>query len=299
MRWFSWFRRSSPPSVSARQAPPSLYIPGRETVASGESHYAVPMDMQETNRLDLQHVAMRMHFGTDIFAPVQQPHDILDAASGTGRWAREVAAQFPEAHVVGMDITEPLAVSGQDQPPNYTFQRINVLEPLPFPDASFDYTHMRFMFSAMPKTKWVEVARELVRVTRPGGWIEMIEGSTIYNAGPAIDQMHAWANQFFKLRDIEPELAFQIGTFLQEAGATGVVTRHEHMAVGPAGGRVGQMLAMDMSTIYHEAMPALIMGLKLDQRLVETTIRQVDDEIFSGRLPCIVKITIAFGQRGA
>jgi hypothetical protein len=42
-------------------------------VTTGESHYVLPNDLKEANRLDLQHLAMHEFFGSNVFAPVHAP----------------------------------------------------------------------------------------------------------------------------------------------------------------------------------------------------------------------------------
>jgi SAM-dependent methyltransferase len=71
-------------------------------------------------------------------------------------------------------------------PPTCVFVRANVLEGLPFPDGQFTYTHQRLLVAAIPARSWPGVVQELVRVTRPGGWIELLELSDVIQpAGPA------------------------------------------------------------------------------------------------------------------
>jgi tRNA G46 methylase TrmB len=69
----------------------------------------LPSDDAEINRLDFQHYMLRYALRGNYLAPLTRPRGILDVGSGTGRWAMEMAAQYPEASVVGVDITSPPA----------------------------------------------------------------------------------------------------------------------------------------------------------------------------------------------
>ncbi len=299
MPWFSWLRRKSSTSTSPEPASGSrpIYLEGRESVKTGESHYLVPHGSREVHRLDMQHAALHEHFGTHHFAPVQQPGRILDVACGTGRWAKDTKERFPNASVTGIDITVPIDIQEQHVPTEYTFIQGNVLEPLPFPDASFDYVHMRAMFSALPVTKWPEVVRELVRVTAPGGWVELVEGGLPRNGGPALAQGGAWFNQLLSARGIDPTYARNIGTLLEAAGTTNTSMREEVLPIGPHGGKVGQMLAMDMVSASQLAIPALAQGLRLDQREVEANTKATEEEFFGNTYQTEIPIYIAYGQR--
>ncbi|KAJ3006272.1 UNVERIFIED_CONTAM: hypothetical protein HDU68_004180 [Siphonaria sp. JEL0065] len=61
----------------------------------------------------------------------------------------------------------------------------NVLEKLPCkPQQSFGVGEP----TCMPKDKWVHAIKEIIRVTKPGGWIELVEvDSEFYDTGPLSD----------------------------------------------------------------------------------------------------------------
>src|SRR5262245_24606841 len=108
MSWFRWLRRGQRSEPSVAGAP--LVIGGRRRAAGVP--YMLPADMQETNRLDFQHYLLRHAFRGNYAAPIVRPRAILDVGTGTGRWAREMALQFPRAHVIGLDITAPPTEEG-------------------------------------------------------------------------------------------------------------------------------------------------------------------------------------------
>jgi methylase of polypeptide subunit release factors len=51
------------------------------------------------------HAILRMFDGKAFFAPVKNPQRIVDMGTGTGIWALDVGDQYPEAHVVGIDLS--------------------------------------------------------------------------------------------------------------------------------------------------------------------------------------------------
>ena len=90
---------------------------------------------------------------------------ILDVGSGTGTVTEEIASRT-EGHVIGVDldpamIAHALARDGQVE------YRLGDAHDLPFPDASFEVTtcHFVLMWCDNP----LQAAREMVRVTHPGG----------------------------------------------------------------------------------------------------------------------------------
>jgi ubiquinone/menaquinone biosynthesis C-methylase UbiE len=101
---------------------------------------------------------------------------ILDVGTGTGIWPGEMARLFPQAEVIGVDMDTALFRS--DVPGNCYLRAGNVVTGLPFPDQLFGYTHQRLLTAAVTAANWPGVVRELVRVTRAGGWVELVEIDT-------------------------------------------------------------------------------------------------------------------------
>ena len=232
---------------------------GREYTAGVP--YALPSDLSEMNRLDFQHFILRQAFKGNYAAPIRNPYRILDVGTGTGRWAKEVAALFPAASVTGLDVKEQAAESqGADlNPANYAFVSGNILEGLPFPDASFDFVHQRLLFFAIPSDRWQFVLNELVRVTRPGGWVEVVEGRYGYEPmGPAAQHISDVMLATMLQRGIDPRASAHLDGFLRNAGLQQVQTRTIKLPVGDWGGRLGQLALTDVMTFSQAAKPLLL-----------------------------------------
>ncbi|KAJ1549555.1 hypothetical protein HK405_011091 [Cladochytrium tenue] len=149
------------------------------TDAFEESLYMLPADADEKVRLHLQHVVLRTTFGgnfhtpqRDLFADDTVSAKILDVGCGTGSWCIDMAKQFPHADVTGIDL---VSYERTEVPDNLTFEMGNVLEGLKYPDNTFDFVHQRLLIFALPKDSIPSVFKELVRVTKPGGYIQVNE----------------------------------------------------------------------------------------------------------------------------
>ncbi len=214
--------------------------------------YVLPRDLEEMNRLDFQHYVLRQAFKGNFVAPIQNPRAILDVGAGTGRWAREVATVFPTANVVGLDINPPQidehAEAGGEElrPPNYAFVAGNVLEGLPFADGTFDFVHMRLLVLALPHDRWPFVISELIRVTRPGGWVESVEVIEDQQGGRAVDQIMAWVSAMLQRRGIDITDGSRVGGLLQAQGLSNVSSRRVEVPIGVHGGRVGKLMSADI-----------------------------------------------------
>ena len=220
--------------------------------------YLLPKDGQEVSRLDFQHYMIRYALQRNFVAPVENPKGILDTGCGTGRWAQEMATAFPKAKVFGLDIIEE---SGENstRPTNYRFVHGDVLQELPFPDMTFDYVHQRFMHMAIPVEKWPIVAKELVRVTRPGGWVEMVESDLVMrNIGPATQQLTQWGFELSKRRNIDPRICSWTPNFLFDAGLTNIQKYRLDLPIGSWGGRLGIMAVTDLYAFNRALRPHIM-----------------------------------------
>ena len=189
----AWGQTTLLPPISEKRT----YIP--------DVPYLLPKDGQEDQRLQFQHVvlykAMSNHYLAPLFS-AGQAMTILDVGTGTGIWPVEMATLFPQAHILGIDIA--LSSLPRPLPTACLFAQANILEGLPFSNQQFSYTHQRLLAAAIPAAQWPDVVRELVRVTRVGGWVELVEiGDTVQHAGPATKRLLSW------MAEVGKELGFE------------------------------------------------------------------------------------------
>ena len=208
--------------------------------------YLLPKDRAEQERLEFQHYLLRQVFGGETMVPLgKEVQAILDVGAGTGRWAYEMAQRYPRAKVIGLDVEVP---PGQHAlPSNYHWVQGNVLQGLPFADASFDLTHQRLLVAAIPAASWQLVVRELIRVTRPGGWLELVEGADQYKrVGPALQQWLMWVQALGQQLGFDGQVIRHLDYLLRQEGLNQVQQQEVRVPVGTWGGRIGTMLGKDM-----------------------------------------------------
>ncbi|HEX8982356.1 MAG TPA: class I SAM-dependent methyltransferase [Ktedonobacterales bacterium] len=275
---------------------------GRRHVAA--IPYPLPKDMGEINRLDFQHYLLRSGIGGNFIAPVTQPRAILDVGSGSGRWAMEVAASFPSARIVGMDIVTPtvdvtqVLGNGLDaQPANYEFAIGNILEGLPFPDASFDFVHQRLLITAIPTKFWPQVISELVRVTRPGGWVELAECGVAEQGSHGY--MGLWGSwiEFLQTRGVDFTLGNRIGQMLIDGGMGNVTQRQLNFPMGNWGGRIGRSSATDCLAVGKALRAGVIASGVMSESNYDQLYRQAEREFDARRGTGILPFYLACGQR--
>ena len=305
MRRFGWLRRGRRRVAAPLDGASTMLVGGRERVVGVP--YTLPRDVEEANRLDFQHYILRYAFQGLYAAPIGRPTSVLDVGTGTGRWAREMAQLFPQARVVGMDVAPPAvdeaAASnpGVDlRPSNYEFMAGNVLEGLPAPDVSFDFVHQRLLFLAIPAARWPLVIQELVRVTRPGGWVELVETTAPRDGGPAVDLLFTWGAELVARRGVDTTLGTQIGSMLKQAsGIANVRATEIAVPFGAHGGRVGNMLATDLLTAVNGISGLIVSQGLATQEQFDETLAAARADAASPAFRCVAPFFIAFGQRVA
>ncbi len=90
---------------------------------------------------------------------------VLDLACGTGDFSQLMARQLPRAHVVGVDLTEPMLHVARGR--GLTEIVCGDANALPFADGSFDCVFIGYGLRNFPNLK--AAVQEIKRVTRPGG----------------------------------------------------------------------------------------------------------------------------------
>lgn len=109
---------------------------------------------------------------------IAQLHDVLDIGCGPGGWVLEMAYALPNIHVTGIDISQGMidyanALARANGLDNAQFHVANALDPLGFPDASFDLVNARQVEWLWPAASWPAILTEMLRVTRRGGTIRL------------------------------------------------------------------------------------------------------------------------------
>ncbi|KAG6222196.1 hypothetical protein E4U25_000563, partial [Claviceps purpurea] len=145
----------------------------RKSRPSGEKGYLLPVDDDESDRLDSQHkLYLTVMEGKLGCAPVRAPRQVLEVATGTGIWALEYATLNPACHVVGTDIS---AIQRPHSRPNLKFV-LHDFEKEAWPakyGRDYDYIHLRYTLICFDSTP--AVLRRAFELLRPGGWIEFYE----------------------------------------------------------------------------------------------------------------------------
>jgi SAM-dependent methyltransferase len=147
---------------------------------------------------------------------------LLDCGCGPGTITRGLAARVGPGPVVGVDVEETqldIARSDLRNPANLTYRNSGVYQ-LPFPDAHFDAVFAHALFEHLGEP--VKAARELRRVTKPGGLIGLCAPDWDgFLFGPPDPEVLAAAALYRRLQEDNggnPTAGRSLGLWLTEAG---------------------------------------------------------------------------------
>jgi len=111
----------------------------------------------------------------DSLSPLKSPH-CLDIACGTGDLCELLVARFPDAKMVGLDLTEAMLNIARTRAPGtrVTFQAGDMCR-MDFPDASFDIVTGGYALRNAPDL--THALAEIRRVLKPGGTAAFLDFS--------------------------------------------------------------------------------------------------------------------------
>jgi SAM-dependent methyltransferase len=261
---------------------------------SGRAYY-LPSGAKEVDRLDIQHYALALMLGGHYLAPVNEPRHILDVGCGTGQWCFDMCELFPDAIVVGLD---PRNDSKTTEHANYRFVRGDVIAGLPFEAGTFAFVHQRLLISGIPLMRWSSVVNELARVTRPGGWLELVECRPFFTPeGPATKRIwDMFRPQNLKRGiDMKGHVHDHLDEYLRDAGLCNVNARTVLGPAGDWGDEVGRLMKVDLRSLFTQLAPMLAQIHNIKTEQVYAMIQEMLDEFETVRPYGSQRI--AYGQK--
>jgi len=194
---------------------------------------------------------------------------ILDVACGPGGWVLEVARQYPDIEVVGFDISKDMIDYARAHARarglrNVNFSVMSALQPLDFPDNSFDMVNARTMVGFMFPKAWPQLLQEMMRVCRPGGIIRLTEFELPVTNSPAFEQiseMCIHATQLAK-RNYAPDtrhfgITPMLGRLLHDAGCRSL-ERQSYSIDFSVGMEDHESVYQDYMIVYRLIQPFLL-----------------------------------------
>ena len=131
-----------------------------------------------SSRLNLQYYLWKESLHCNIHPSIRlhSTSRIADVATGTAIWLTNVAREYPSAQLDGFDIDISQAPPMQWLAPNITLRTWNIFDPVPEELIGiYDVVHVRLLALVVQKNNLRDVIRTLLRLLRPGGYIQWDE----------------------------------------------------------------------------------------------------------------------------
>ncbi|CAG8662500.1 4295_t:CDS:2 [Ambispora gerdemannii] len=206
--------------------------------------YPLP-DFDTENNRAVQHFLYRYIFQSNFSSPVVEKlktegAKVLDVGCGPGLWVQDIAKEYSKATVIGIDKSN---VFPNTDLPNVQFQQHDILKKLPMEDNTFDFVHIRFLGSSFTNSQWTEtVLPELTRVTKPTGFVELMEvDAQGMNEGPAAQSLMSGVQAYYRDKGISPILTPHLEGYLRNCFLSEVMKEEKYHPIGEWGEKVGEL----------------------------------------------------------
>ncbi|CAG8437971.1 15864_t:CDS:2 [Dentiscutata heterogama] len=251
------------------------YIDGRRFHNVETVVYPLPNDEDETDRLHFRHFLTRYIWQSNFSAPINH---LLDNSE-----TEILDVGYPSVNIIGIDISQQQPT--QIKPNNFNFVKANVLEGLPFENNSFDYVFQRNLMGAFSEQDWIIVINELVRVLKPGGFIELMEHSMLYNMGPATKCLCDAQMDAMKIRGTDPFITLKLSRILQNQGQLENVKEevrecHHGASSNQAELNLSKTAVSNMVTLYAAWKPRLAKAMQISFEEFDELAKISEKELF-------------------
>ncbi|GBC09796.1 hypothetical protein RclHR1_09110003 [Rhizophagus clarus] len=181
---------------------------------------------------------------------------VLDIGCGAGTWLLDLSNRYENSNFFGIDI-KPVFPQ-EIKPKNLEFIEADVTNGLAFHDNEFDFTHVENMSFVFTPDQWDLVLSELVRVTKPGGYIEVGGRRNSYvGDGPIFRKISSAPFTSCSKRNIDIKLIYNLDSRFGLLPNIGKVHRIEKdLIIGPNGDKIG-IVFQDLALAYYTSEMAI------------------------------------------
>ncbi|MCS6960535.1 MAG: class I SAM-dependent methyltransferase [Pseudanabaenaceae cyanobacterium SKYGB_i_bin29] len=163
---------------------------------------------------------LRASYHQQLFPRLANPQRILDVGCSVGMSTRAMQAVYPQAEVIGLDLSPYFLAIAQLEPSPIQWVHAPA-EQTGLPDRSFDLVSLSLICHELPQSATREILAEMHRILRPGGTFAMLDmnpQSEVYRRMPPLiltllKSTEPYLDQYFSL---------DMGQALTAAGFVGV-----------------------------------------------------------------------------
>ncbi|KAG1443639.1 hypothetical protein G6F56_010599 [Rhizopus delemar] len=267
--------------------------------------YYLPNDQPEQDRHKVELYVLRWAFSTRHIVPTPlrarlfEGIEVLNVNCGPGLWdghpILDMAQDFVQSKFTLADTCNLLPQSSsfdderiesiEEKYKNFTFKPHNIQQDktLPFAENTFDLIIEWIMMFVYKKNEWPEVLAEFKRISKPGGYVQLLEVEfPPQNMGP---ESQRWMEQIRKVLEEKLGIDATVGTqtkrLLSDAGFRDIQTRFVSIPIGSWGLDIGNLWKQNYESFFDSAEPFMLelMGLTVQdyKRNVKIMMDELDE----------------------
>jgi hypothetical protein len=138
------------------------------------------------------------------------------------------------------------------------------------------------LLGAIPEQAWPGVARELARVTRSGGWVQLVEPAPAPQGGQGMSALADWTQQASMRRGINTAIGARIPEFLAQADLRDISAREINIPMGQRAGRIGVMAETNYFSVFTSTRNFIIAMGVTDAASYDAALAQARQELDQG-----------------
>ncbi|CAG8622638.1 9669_t:CDS:2 [Paraglomus occultum] len=245
-----------------------------------------PSDHVLMDNYNILHYIFKYTWKANFSAPVHEALlsgiNVLDIGCGPGTWILDMATTYSKSTFYGLDISPTFP--SQIKPVNAEFILADALEGLPFEDNFFGLIYLRFLNKSFTKDDWrTKLLDELMRVTNPGGWIEMMEsGLVLLNPAPNLEKVWNAGRVLLEENGVWVDMAYELENLLKSHPQSLNVTFQEVWhAVGTWGGKDGEIWADHMIQSATLTSQSLLQYWGMSPEEFQKFVRELSEQLHS------------------
>ncbi|KAK0719649.1 S-adenosyl-L-methionine-dependent methyltransferase [Lasiosphaeris hirsuta] len=271
--------------------------------------YVYPNDPTEAERQEEQYEMTKMAMDGQIhlapYSRANPPKKVLDIATGTGAWAIDLGDKFPEAEIIGTDLSpiQPTFV-----PPNVRFFVEDSGEKWEYLE-DFDYIHTRYTLGCWENMK-DQIIQQAFDHLEPGGWLECQEIVMVPfcddGTMPNDYSWRRWAHDCMAASSIakrQLDLGPQLRGWLHEVGFVDI---HEAVVKLPIGNWPKDLRLKHVGMMWQRCLDSGLSGftLGLFHHFLGRTVEEIEvslvdtrNSIFDRKIHAYHKFHVVWGRK--
>ncbi|CAI2161674.1 17272_t:CDS:2 [Funneliformis geosporum] len=201
------------------------------------------------------HHFLKKHlFQCEVSSPIKEKLisgcKVLDLGCGPATLLLDLAVQYPNSKFIGVDI-EPI-FPNEIKPKNLEFKIADILQKLPFPDNEFDLVHLESVLCSTKSTKTEIVLNEMVRVSKPNGYIEVGETFIYKDVGEKLCYILHGLDLVSALYGVEKFIGLKLPEIVTKiSNIKNIKVEDRAIIIGKNGGKLG-MISKDLLAWFDD-----------------------------------------------